>query len=53
MKAFANISPVLLESKLAIGLFAGFFVALVMFFSEPPQFAVRSPNGEPPVVYFT
>jgi hypothetical protein len=47
MKGFSNIQQALLESKPAIGLFAGVFLALLIFFSASPQFAVQSPNGEP------
>ncbi|KAJ1259437.1 hypothetical protein BS78_10G155200 [Paspalum vaginatum] len=46
MKAFSIMSRALLESKLAIGLFAGVFLALVIFFSSSasPEFAVRGLN---------
>jgi hypothetical protein len=49
MKAFSNIQRALLESKLAIGLFAGVFLALLIFFSASPQFRVQSlnVNGDP------
>jgi hypothetical protein len=47
MKAFSNIQRALLESKFAIGLFAGVFLALLIFFSTSPQFRVQSLNGEP------
>lgn len=46
MKAFSFVPRALLDSKLAIGLFAGFFLALVVFFSASPQFGWHSPNGE-------
>lgn len=39
--------PALAESKLAVAVFAGLFVATVAFLSVPPQFAVRGTNGEP------
>ncbi|TVU08696.1 hypothetical protein EJB05_42107 [Eragrostis curvula] len=50
MKALGNISRALLESKLAIGLFAGVFLASVIFFSVSPQFGWHSPNDLLPEV---
>ncbi|WVZ79943.1 hypothetical protein U9M48_027465 [Paspalum notatum var. saurae] len=46
MKAFNNWSRALLKSKFAIGLFAGVFLALVIFFtsSASPEFAIRTFN---------
>ncbi|XP_062179001.1 alpha-1,3-arabinosyltransferase XAT3-like [Phragmites australis] len=41
MKAFNDISRALSESKLAIGLFAGLFLSLVIFFSASPQFGAN------------
>jgi hypothetical protein len=47
MKSFTNVSRSLLESKLAVGLVAGVFLALEIFLSASPQFAVQGPSGEP------
>ena len=46
-KTMNKLWPALAESKLAIALFAGLFVAAVTFLSVPTQFAVRGTNGEP------
>ncbi|RLN07258.1 uncharacterized protein C2845_PM11G23830 [Panicum miliaceum] len=46
MKPFNKLWPELMESKLAIALFAGLFVGAVVLFSVPPQFPVRGANGE-------
>ncbi|KAG2606501.1 hypothetical protein PVAP13_4NG167700 [Panicum virgatum] len=45
MKSFTNVSRSLLESKLAVGLVAGVFLALEIFLSASPQFAVQGPSG--------
>ncbi|XP_072149561.1 alpha-1,3-arabinosyltransferase XAT3-like [Setaria viridis] len=45
MKAFRNTSRGLSKSKLAVGLFAGVFLARLIYFSVSPKFAVRSPNA--------
>lgn len=49
-KTLNKLWPALAESKLAIALFAGLFVAAVIFLSVPPQFAVRGTIGEPILV---
>ncbi|KAL6607057.1 hypothetical protein ACP70R_042710 [Stipagrostis hirtigluma subsp. patula] len=49
MKLFKNIPWALPESKLSIWLFAGVFLALVVFFSVSPQFGIFSPNEILPV----
>ncbi|GJM98265.1 hypothetical protein PR202_ga15255 [Eleusine coracana subsp. coracana] len=52
MKGFSSsIRGALLDSKFVVGLFAGLFLALVIFFSASPQFSWHSPNDllrEPP-----
>jgi hypothetical protein len=46
-KTLNKLWPALAESKLAVALLAGLFVAAVIFLSVPTQFAVRGTNGEP------
>jgi len=46
MKPFNRLWLALMESKLAIALFAGLFVGAVVLLSVPPQFPVHGGNGE-------
>ena len=41
-----QMKPALMESKLAITLFAGLFVGAVVLLFVPPQFPVHGDNGE-------
>ncbi|CAD6249236.1 unnamed protein product [Miscanthus lutarioriparius] len=45
-KTLDKLWPALAESRLAVALFAGLFVAAVIFLSVPTQFTVRGTNGE-------
>ena len=46
MKPYNRLWLALMESKLAIALFAGLFVGAVVLLFVPPQFLVHGDNGE-------